>query len=210
MHPGGKTPGVRGQSPRSVVRSTSRLLRSAAAPPSNIMTSAPSNNVPAGALPREVLRDLRRAGEPRSRVLRYVVEQLLVRSFLGLILPSTALLPTWSLALLLSARHPAPPARCAIRTWPPSYTERSRYRTTCDETASRDIGGRTIRLIPAPPLVRTCIHGGSDAEPRWIRPRRIPRSGQRGAHSSGRLSHLLRAVSARAGAASARNRENPR
>jgi hypothetical protein len=30
-------------------------------------------------------------------------------------------------------------------------------------------------------------HGGTDAEPRWIPPRGIPRPGQRGVDSSGRI-----------------------
>jgi hypothetical protein len=47
-------------------------------------------------------------------------------------------------------------------------------------------------------------HGGTDAEPRWISPREIPRPGQRGAHSSGWLvARFLRCAAEGGGRSSA-------
>ena len=44
------------------------------------------------------------------------------------------------------------------------------------------------RLLNTRPSLRhPYCYGGSDAEPRWFLPRRSPRPGQRGVHSSGWL-----------------------
>ena len=40
-------------------------------------------------------------------------------------------------------------------------------------------------LTRSPGLGKSADHGGTDAEPRWIHPRGIPRPGQRGVDSSG-------------------------
>jgi hypothetical protein len=63
----------------------------------------------------------------------------------------------------------------------------------CEPAAGADLrldGCRRFQgrgLTRPHPLRHHRSNGGTDAEPRWILPRRVPRSGQRGAYFSGWL-----------------------
>jgi hypothetical protein len=75
-------------------------------------------------------------------------------------------------------------AQAAARRYQP--LARPRRRAPRRRGELRDLGRRD-RLDPRRRLRESHGHGGTDAEPRWIHPRGIPRPGQRGVDSSGRI-----------------------
>ena len=72
--------------------------------------------------------------------------------------------------------QPAEPAATLTLTVDEERVERTADGRTSGRHESIDRPGHSMRA---------CGSGGTDAEPRWISPRGIPRSGQRGADSSG-------------------------